>query len=199
MPGFTVDEDNAAAVAAVCRRLDGLPLALELAATRMRMSGAAELADRLDDRFAVLADGRRAAPARQQTLHGVIDWSWELLTGAERTVLRKLSVYADGCTLEAAEAVCAGDGVRRSEVLGLLGQLVDRSLVVAVAGPRHGTGCWSPYTPTPTHANGSRSARTRSRAGPNGYGRGTTATTSNGPSARSPDCAATPNATGCAV
>ncbi|MCX4661618.1 BTAD domain-containing putative transcriptional regulator [Streptomyces uncialis] len=135
VPGFTVGEDNAAAVAAVCRRLDGLPLALELAATRMRMFGAAELAERLDDRFAVLAGGRRAAPARQQTLRGVIDWSWELLTGAERTVLRRLSVYADGCTLEAAEAVCAGDGVRRSEVLGLLGQLVDRSLVVAVAGP----------------------------------------------------------------
>lgn len=132
-PGFTVDEDNAAAVAAVCRRLDGLPLALELAATRMRMFGAAELADRLDDRFPVLAGGRRAAPARQQTLRGVIDWSWELLTGAERTVLRRLSVFADGCTLEAAEAVCAGDGVRQAEVLGLLGQLVDRSLVVAVA------------------------------------------------------------------
>ncbi|MFJ9108867.1 BTAD domain-containing putative transcriptional regulator [Streptomyces sp. NPDC102283] len=133
-PGFTVDEGNAAAVAAVCRRLDGLPLALELAATRMRMFGAAELADRLDDRFSVLGGGRRAAPARQKTLRGVIDWSWELLTGAERTVLRRLSVFADGCTLEAAEAVCAGDGVRRAEVLGLLGQLVDRSLVVAVAG-----------------------------------------------------------------
>ncbi|MFI0453389.1 BTAD domain-containing putative transcriptional regulator [Actinomadura sp. 6N118] len=129
-PGFQLTQENAAAVVEICRRLDGIPLALELAATRLRVLGVRALRDRLNDRFRVLASGHRGAPPRQQTLRAVIDWSWELLTGAERTVLRRLAVHADGCTLEAAEEVCAGGGVDAADVLDLLARLVDRSLVV---------------------------------------------------------------------
>ncbi|WP_157252899.1 BTAD domain-containing putative transcriptional regulator [Nonomuraea typhae] len=132
-PGFTPDEP---AMEAIAKRLDGLPYALELAATRARTLSARELAARLDDRFHLLDTGRRAAPPRQQTLRAMIDWSWEPLTGSERAVLRRLAVHADGCTLEAAETVCAGDGVRTSEVAGLLARLVDRSLVT-VSGDRY--------------------------------------------------------------
>ncbi|WP_329436308.1 NB-ARC domain-containing protein [Streptomyces sp. NBC_01280] len=137
-PGFSTDEatpEIRAAVLEICRRLDGIPLALELAATRVRALGVRELADRLEDRFRLLTSGRRGAPPRQQTLRAVIDWSWELLTVSERTVLRRLAVHRDGCTLDAAEEVCAGDGVRRDEVLDLVTRLVDRSLVVVVTGP----------------------------------------------------------------
>uniref|UniRef100_UPI002F90CBDC BTAD domain-containing putative transcriptional regulator n=1 Tax=Streptomyces exfoliatus TaxID=1905 RepID=UPI002F90CBDC len=134
-PGFALTAENAEAVAALCRRLDGIPLALELAATRVRTLGARALAARLDDRFRLLSAGRRDAPARQRTLRAVIDWSWELLTAAEQIVLRRLSVHADGCTLDAAEAVCAGEGVSREDVLDLLARLVDRSLVVAADTP----------------------------------------------------------------
>src|SRR5581483_4307378 len=98
-PGFGLGEGNAQAVAALCRRLDGIPLALELAATRVRSLGVDELLTRLDDRFRLLATGHRDAPPRQQTLWGVIDWSWELLTEPERIVLRRLAVMADGCDL----------------------------------------------------------------------------------------------------
>ncbi|MFI9203463.1 BTAD domain-containing putative transcriptional regulator [Streptomyces sp. NPDC053048] len=134
-PGFTLHAGNAAAVAAVCRRLDGIPLALELAATRVRALGVHLLLGRLDDRFRLLAAGHRGAPPRQQTLRAMIDWSWELLTEPERTVLRRMAVQAEGCTLDAAEAVCAGDCVQSEDVLGLLARLVDRSLVVVVEGP----------------------------------------------------------------
>ncbi|MER5322973.1 BTAD domain-containing putative transcriptional regulator [Streptosporangium roseum] len=132
-PGFALDKP---AVETIAKRLDGLPYALELAAIRARALSARELAARLDDRFHLLDTGRRAAPPRQQTLRAMIDWSWEPLTGSERAVLRRLAVHADGCTLEAAETVCAGDGVRSSQVLGLLARLVDRSLVV-VSGDRY--------------------------------------------------------------
>ncbi|MBM7785394.1 BTAD domain-containing putative transcriptional regulator [Tenggerimyces flavus] len=115
-----------AEIAAICQRLDGIPLALELAATRVRALGTNELARRLDDRFRVLATGRRGAPERHQTLRATIDWSWQLLSEPERTVLRRLAVPADGCTLEAAEAIC-GD-------FDALTRLVDRSLVVASGG-----------------------------------------------------------------
>ncbi|SEG69658.1 Predicted ATPase [Thermomonospora echinospora] len=130
-PGFILDESTGPAVAVICARLDGLPLALELAATRVRALGVRELAARLDDRFRLLTGGRRDAPARQRTLRAVIDWSWEPLTGPERAVLRRLAVHPDGCTLQAAETVCAGDGVERADVPDLLSRLVDRSLVVA--------------------------------------------------------------------
>ncbi|REE98344.1 BTAD domain-containing putative transcriptional regulator [Thermomonospora umbrina] len=125
-PGFALDAGNAEAVAAICRRLDGIPLAVELAATRVRALGVHELAARLDDRFRLLAAGYGDAPARQRTLRAVIDWSWELLDPEERTVLRRLAVHVDGCTLRAAEAVCGEDGL---DVLDLLAGLVDRSLV----------------------------------------------------------------------
>ncbi|MFH8564701.1 BTAD domain-containing putative transcriptional regulator [Streptomyces sp. NPDC017988] len=143
-PGFALSgPEDAEAVAEICRRLDGIPLALELAATRVRSLGVRELADRLGDRFRLLTSGQRGAPARQQTLRAVIDWSWELLGEPERVVLRRLAVHRDGCTLEAAEAVCAGGGmgggVGREEVLHLVMRLVDRSLVVVVPG-RGGVG-----------------------------------------------------------
>ncbi|MFC5747027.1 AfsR/SARP family transcriptional regulator [Actinomadura rugatobispora] len=134
-PGFALAAANAAAVAAICRRLDGLPLALELAATRVRALGARELAARLDDRFRLLDGGARDAPGRQRTLRAVIDWSHEPLPEPDRRVLRRLAVHADGCTLEAAERVC-DDG----DVLDRLAGLVDRSLVVMAetpGGPRY--------------------------------------------------------------
>ncbi|KAB2350839.1 BTAD domain-containing putative transcriptional regulator [Actinomadura rudentiformis] len=134
---FVLDASSAEAVTAICRRLDGIPLALELAATRVRALGVRDLAARLDDRFRVLGAAQRGVPARQQTLRAMIDWSWELLTEPERIVLRRLAVHADGCTLEAAEHVCAGEGVKSSEVLDLLARLVDRSLVAVTQGPRY--------------------------------------------------------------
>ncbi|GLI00272.1 BTAD domain-containing putative transcriptional regulator [Phytohabitans aurantiacus] len=140
-PGFAVTADNAETVATICRRIDGIPLAIELASARVRVLGTTELAERLHDRFAVLTGGPRDAPPRQRTLRAVLDWSWDLLTAAERAVLRRLAVFADGCTLAAAEAVCSGDDVRSSQVLDLLARLVDRSLVVAAHtadGPRYG-------------------------------------------------------------
>ncbi len=131
LPGFAVTDDNAAAIAAVVNRLDGLPLALELAATRVRTLGVHALAERIGDRFTLLSSGYRDAPDRQRTLRAVIDWSWELLDDAERAVLRRLSAHADGGTLESAEAVCVGGDIDRVDVAELLARLVDRSLVIA--------------------------------------------------------------------
>ncbi|MET0133316.1 MAG: BTAD domain-containing putative transcriptional regulator [Kibdelosporangium sp.] len=132
MPGFAVTPENARAIASICRQLDGLPLALELAATRVRVLGVHDLALRLADRFRLLTSGRRTAPARQQTLRAIIDWSWDLLSGTERAVLRRLAVHAEGNTLESAESVCAGRGIAAEDVLDLLARLVDRSLVVTI-------------------------------------------------------------------
>lgn len=123
-PGFRVDDDPEAC-AEICRRLDGLPLAIELAAARLRMLTPRQIADRLDDRFRLLTSGSRTVLPRQQTLRAVVDWSWELLDEDEREVLRRLSVFAGGCDLSAAEAVCG------PLALEALGSLVDRSLVVA--------------------------------------------------------------------
>ncbi|MFI0450746.1 AfsR/SARP family transcriptional regulator [Actinomadura sp. 6N118] len=135
-PGADLDgAGTAEVIATICRRLDGIPLALELAATRVRTLGVRGLADRLDDRFRLLGAGRRDAPARQRTLRAMIDWSWELLTEPERIVLRRLAVHAGDCTLEAVETVCSGAGIEAADVLDLLARLVDRSLVVAVDGP----------------------------------------------------------------
>ncbi|MFE7704703.1 BTAD domain-containing putative transcriptional regulator [Streptomyces sp. NPDC057486] len=132
-PGFRTDadEETAAAAAEICRRLDGLPLAIELAAARLRMLSPRQIADRLDDRFRLLTSGSRTVLPRQQTLRAVVDWSWDLLDAPERAVLRRLSVFAGGCTLTAAEAVCADRPQDTREVAGLLGSLVDKSLVVA--------------------------------------------------------------------
>ncbi|WP_249416347.1 BTAD domain-containing putative transcriptional regulator [Streptomyces sp. TS71-3] len=123
-PGFRVADDPDA-VAEICRRLDGLPLAIELAAARLRLLSPRQIADRLDDRFKLLTSGARTVLPRQQTLRAVVDWSWGLLDGAERAVLRRLAVFAGGCDLVAAEAVCGPDA------LEALGSLVDKSLVVA--------------------------------------------------------------------
>jgi predicted ATPase/class 3 adenylate cyclase len=130
-PGFEVTAGNAAAVAAVVRRLDGIALAVELAAARVPAMTPAELAGRLERSFAVLAAGRRGAVARHQTLRAAIDWSFQLLTRPEQALLARLAVFAGGCTLEAAEEVCGGEGMDPDAVFELLASLVARSLVVA--------------------------------------------------------------------
>ncbi|MEV0910920.1 AfsR/SARP family transcriptional regulator [Streptomyces hokutonensis] len=123
-PGFAV-EDDIEACAEICRRLDGMPLAIELAAARLRMLTPRQIADRLDDRFRLLTSGSRTLLPRQQTLRAVVDWSWDLLDADERDVLSTLSVFAGGCDLAAAEAVCG------PVAFETLGSLVDKSLVVA--------------------------------------------------------------------
>ncbi|MFD0144307.1 MULTISPECIES: AfsR/SARP family transcriptional regulator [unclassified Streptomyces] len=133
-PGFDPGDDPEAC-AEICRRLDGLPLAIELAAARLRLLTPRQIADRLDDRFLLLTSGARTVLPRQQTLRAVVDWSWDLLDAPERAVLRRLSAFTGGCDLEAAEAVCTEPvrtaGAPRPETLGVLGSLVDKSLVVA--------------------------------------------------------------------
>jgi predicted ATPase len=128
-PLFAVTEANAGGVARVCARLDGIPLALELAAARVRAMAVEKIDERLDDRFRLLTGGSRTALPRQQTLRALIDWSYDLLTEAERGVLQRLSVFGGGCTLEAAEQVCAGEELEEWEVLDLLTSLTDKSLV----------------------------------------------------------------------
>ncbi|MFF3482331.1 BTAD domain-containing putative transcriptional regulator [Streptomyces sp. NPDC002701] len=130
-PGFRIEDDPEAA-AEICRRLDGLPLAIELAAARLRMLTPRQIADRLDNRFRLLTSGSRTVLPRQQTLRAVVDWSWDLLDGDERDVLRRLSVFAGGCDLAAAEAVCG------PAALEALGSLVDKSLVVATPSGSEG-------------------------------------------------------------
>ncbi|MFE7135819.1 ATP-binding protein, partial [Streptomyces sp. NPDC057638] len=129
-PGFRT-EDDPDACAEICRRLDGLPLALELAAARLRVLTARQIADRLDDRFRLLTTGSRTVLPRQQTLRAVVDWSWDLLDDAERTVLRRLSVFSGGCALPQAEEVCGSGPLAARDVLAALAALVDKSLVVA--------------------------------------------------------------------
>jgi len=133
-PGFAVDQATTGPVLRICRALDGMPLAIELAAARLHALSPTQVAARLNDRFRLLADGRRPVLRRHQTLRAVIDWSWELLGPAEQVLLRRLSVFAGGATLEAVERVCAGPdpgGLAADEVLYLLAGLVDKSLVVA--------------------------------------------------------------------
>ena len=127
LPSFELSEHNRAAVAQICQRLDGIPLAIELAAARVQALSVEQIAERLDDRFRLLASGSRTAPARQQTLGGAIDWSYDLLSEPERALLRRLSVFAGGWSLEAAEQAGAGTG----DVLDLLPQLVAKSLVLS--------------------------------------------------------------------
>ncbi len=127
---FRLTEANAAAIIQICRQLDGVPLAIELAAARIRTMPPEQIAARLDDRFRLLTGGSRTALPRQQTLRALIDWSWDLLTDAERACLRRLAVFVDGWTLEAAEAVCTGGGIAPEDVLELLTHLVEKSLVL---------------------------------------------------------------------
>jgi predicted ATPase/transcriptional regulator with XRE-family HTH domain len=129
--GLSVDEQTAPLVISICRQLDGLPLAIELAAARLRSLSLHGLADRLDQRFQLLTGGSRTALPRQQTLEAAVDWSYSLLNPAEQLLLRRLPSFAEGFDLDAAEAVCGGGGIRAVDVTGLLGSLVDKSLVVA--------------------------------------------------------------------
>ena len=130
-PGFALSAQNARDVLTVCRRLDGIPLAIELAAARVAVLSPRQLAERLDDRFRLLTRGNRAAPARHQTLRTLVDWSYGLLTPEERSLFDRLAVFAGGFSLEAAEAVCAGEGLDQADVLPLLSLLVEKSLVNA--------------------------------------------------------------------
>ena len=144
MSSFSLTPGNAPAVVEICRRLDGIPLAIELAAARVTHLSPPEIARGLGDRFRLLTGGRRGAVPRQQTLQALVDWSWELLTEGDRRLLRRLSVFAGGCTLEAATAVTrlpedgggagADEAGTRLDTLDGLGRLVDRSLVAADPG-----------------------------------------------------------------
>ena len=128
-PTFLLNEQNAPAVARICQQLDGIPLALELAAARVRVLTPEQIAARLDDRFHLLTSGSRTALPRQQTLRALIDWSYDLLSEPERTLFRRMSIFAGGCTLDAAETVCAGGDISADDVLELLTSLTDKSLV----------------------------------------------------------------------
>ncbi len=128
-PTFSLTEDNVAAVIEICRRLDGIPLAIELAAARVRALSVQQIAERLDDRFRLLTGGSRTVMPRHQTLRAAIDWSFGLLPDAERAVLWRLSVFAGNFTLEAVEAVCIGPDVESYEVIDHLTRLVEKSLV----------------------------------------------------------------------
>ncbi len=125
------DARTLATMARVCRALDGMPLAIELAAARLRTMSIDQLASRLDDRFRLLTSGSRTALPRHRTLRAVVDWSWELLSDAERMVLRRLAVFTGGASLEAAERVCAGDAVEPEQVLEVLTALAEKSLLLA--------------------------------------------------------------------
>jgi len=143
LPSFTLDRTNVRAVVDICRRLDGIPLALELAAARINVLSAGEIAQGLDDRFRLLTGGRRTAVPRQRTLQGLIDWSWDLLAEVDRRLLRRLAVFAGSWSLDAAAAVTSGRddpaeppaGASRLETLDGLGRLVDRSLVLVTREP----------------------------------------------------------------
>jgi predicted ATPase/class 3 adenylate cyclase len=127
---FAITPQNAGAIAAICRGLDGIPLALELAAARVRSLPAEEIAARMKDRFNLLTSGDPSAQPRQRTLRAMIDWSYDLLSESERGVFRQLATFASGCTLEAVEAVCAVEPPSGTPIVDLLGQLVEKSLVV---------------------------------------------------------------------
>ncbi|MGI8658023.1 MAG: ATP-binding protein [Candidatus Limnocylindria bacterium] len=132
--GFSLTETNGRVIGDICRRLDGLPLAIELAAARTRSLTIDTIAARLHDRFALLRGGSRTAPPRHQTLRATIDWSYQLLDDEERSLFERLSIFAGGCTLEGAEAVCADGSLERSRILEVLTRLIDRSLLKLVLG-----------------------------------------------------------------
>lgn len=128
-PGFAIDESNAASVVSICRRLDGIPLAIELAAVRLRSMSVADLDGRLDDRFRLLTGGSRSGLPHHQTLRALIDWSYDRMTPTERVVLCRASIFARGFSLEAAESICATREVSPDSVMDLLASLVDKSLI----------------------------------------------------------------------
>src|SRR5258705_5331324 len=129
-PDFSVTSENAASLASICYRLDGIPLAIELAAPRLRSMSVDELSQRLDQRFALLTGGSRTALPRHRTLRSTIDWSYDLLTDVEQAMLRRVSVFADGWTLAAAEHACTADGIEKSDTIGLLTSLADKNLII---------------------------------------------------------------------
>jgi predicted ATPase len=130
-PGFALSDETAPIVRSICARLDGMPLAIELAAARARAFPVGQIAERLDNRFRLLPGGARTAAQRQQTLRAVVDWSCDLLSDSERRLFYRLSVFVDGSDLEAVEAVCSDELVPRDDVADLLARLVDKSLVVS--------------------------------------------------------------------
>jgi DNA-binding CsgD family transcriptional regulator/tetratricopeptide (TPR) repeat protein len=134
VPGFALTEANVAAVAGICRRLEGLPLAIELAAARLPVLSPEQLDARLGDRLGLLTRGGRTRPARQQTLRASVEWSYELCSAAERLLWARLSVFVGGCELDAAEGVCADDRLAVSRVLDLLAALTSKSILIAVHG-----------------------------------------------------------------
>jgi predicted ATPase/class 3 adenylate cyclase/tetratricopeptide (TPR) repeat protein len=129
-PAFHLTDQNATAVVQICQRLDGIPLAIELAAARVRALPVQKIAERLDDRFRLLTHGSPSALPRQQTLRALIDWSYDLLSEQARMLLRRLSVFSGGCALDAVEAVCVGEGLDTVEVPDVLSSLIDKSLVL---------------------------------------------------------------------
>jgi predicted ATPase len=131
-PGFEMSADNAPAVAELCRRLDGIPLAIELAAARAGLMSPVQIVSKLEDRFAFLTGGGRTGPARHRTMHAALDWSHDLLNDQERTLFRRLSVFAGSFSLEAIELVCSGDDLEVAAITNLLGSLVDKSLVITI-------------------------------------------------------------------
>jgi non-specific serine/threonine protein kinase len=137
---FSLSESNVSAVVEICRQLDGIPLALELAAARVRTISVDEIAGRLADRFHLLTGGDRATLSKHRTLRALIDWSYDHLSTDERVLLRRLSVFAGGWTLPAAESVCVGEDIERNQVLDLLSHLVDKSLVEVNVDEDKGTG-----------------------------------------------------------
>ena len=130
-PGFALAQDNAAALAQITQRLDGIPLALELAAARLRLLSVGQIAQRLDAALSLLSSGSRTSLPRHQTIKAMIDWSYNLLSETERELLRSLSAFAGGWTLEAAEYVCSGERIPAQDILDLLGMLCDKSLILA--------------------------------------------------------------------
>jgi len=137
-PSFVLTLRNRQAVAQICRQLEGIPLAIELAAARMGVLSAEQLAERLDDPLKLLTGGDRTTTLRQRSWRATLEWSHELLSEPERKLFRRLSVFAGGWTLEAAEEVCSGEGIEHDDVLDILSKLVDKSLVVAGAGEERG-------------------------------------------------------------
>ncbi|HEY9335969.1 MAG TPA: LuxR C-terminal-related transcriptional regulator [Kribbella sp.] len=137
LPGFTIDDNNRAQLIEVCRQLDGVPLALELAAVWMRTLSLQQILDRLEDRFELLATGKQAAPPRHQALEAAVDWSYDLCTEAERALWARLSVFSGGFDLDGAEEVCSGDGIARADVLGLIAGLLNKSIITRTAAAPH--------------------------------------------------------------
>ena len=131
LPNFTLTPDNTEVVTRICHHLDGIPLAIELASARVNLLSLEQIAARLDDRFALLAPASQITHTHHQTLRAAIDWSYDLLATPEQTMLRRMSVFAGGCSLATAEEVCVGDGIEREQILELLSSLVNKSLVAA--------------------------------------------------------------------